>query len=102
MSQEDTREFIGGLSITVVKGTNLAVRDMLTSDPYVVLALGAQVYLYYFYIHNHLFLLLLNLALKQSTTAPNFRKLKRRLKRVILIQYGMRCLRYLYLEIMDL
>nr|CAB3450922.1 unnamed protein product [Digitaria exilis] len=43
MSQEDTREFVGGLNITVVKGTNLAVRDMLTSDPYVVLALGAQI-----------------------------------------------------------
>jgi stromal membrane-associated protein len=44
--QEDTREFVGELNITVVKGTNLAVRDMLTSDPYVVLTLGGQVCLY--------------------------------------------------------
>lgn len=36
-------EFIGVLKITVVKGSNLAVRDMLTSDPYVVLTLGHQV-----------------------------------------------------------
>lgn len=35
-------EFIGVLKITVVKGTNLAVRDMLSSDPYVVLTLGHQ------------------------------------------------------------
>ncbi|ONM21015.1 ADP-ribosylation factor GTPase-activating protein AGD12 [Zea mays] len=39
---EDTREFVGELNITLVKGTNLAVRDMLTSDPYVVLTLGGQ------------------------------------------------------------
>jgi stromal membrane-associated protein len=42
-SQEDTREFVGQLNIKVVKGTQLAVRDMLTSDPYVVLTLGEQV-----------------------------------------------------------
>ncbi|GAB2234328.1 hypothetical protein Droror1_Dr00003576 [Drosera rotundifolia] len=35
-------EFIGVLKIKVVKGTNLAVRDMLSSDPYVVLTLGKQ------------------------------------------------------------
>ncbi|XP_047309303.1 ADP-ribosylation factor GTPase-activating protein AGD12-like [Impatiens glandulifera] len=35
-------EFIGMLKIKVVKGTNLAVRDMLSSDPYVVLTLGQQ------------------------------------------------------------
>ncbi|XP_066322507.1 ADP-ribosylation factor GTPase-activating protein AGD12-like isoform X3 [Miscanthus floridulus] len=39
---DDTREFVGELNITVVKGTNLAVRDMLTSDPYVILTLGGQ------------------------------------------------------------
>jgi len=39
---EDTREFVGQLNITVVRGTQLAVRDMLTSDPYVVLTLGEQ------------------------------------------------------------
>nr|XP_018633193.1 probable ADP-ribosylation factor GTPase-activating protein AGD13 [Nicotiana tomentosiformis] len=35
-------EFIGMLKIKVIKGTNLAIRDMLSSDPYVVLALGKQ------------------------------------------------------------
>ncbi|MQL95126.1 hypothetical protein Taro_027794 [Colocasia esculenta] len=35
-------EFIGVLKVKVVKGTNLAVRDMLSSDPYVVLVLGQQ------------------------------------------------------------
>ncbi|XP_047082414.1 ADP-ribosylation factor GTPase-activating protein AGD12-like [Lolium rigidum] len=39
---EDTRDFVGQLNITVVKGSQLAVRDMLTSDPYVVLTLGEQ------------------------------------------------------------
>ncbi|KAG9439133.1 hypothetical protein H6P81_019298 [Aristolochia fimbriata] len=33
-------EFIGLLKVKVIKGTNLAVRDMLSSDPYVVLTLG--------------------------------------------------------------
>lgn len=41
--QEGMVEFIGVLKIKVVKGTNLAVRDMLSSDPYVVLNLGHQV-----------------------------------------------------------
>jgi Ca2+-dependent lipid-binding protein len=36
-------EFIGMLKVKVVKGTNLAIRDMRTSDPYVVLKLGQQV-----------------------------------------------------------
>ncbi|KAI4372076.1 hypothetical protein MLD38_010358 [Melastoma candidum] len=35
-------EFIGMLKVKVVKGTNLAIRDMLSSDPYVVLNLGKQ------------------------------------------------------------
>ncbi|XP_015688808.1 ADP-ribosylation factor GTPase-activating protein AGD12-like isoform X1 [Oryza brachyantha] len=39
---EDTREFVGELNITVVRGIELAVRDMLTSDPYVILTLGEQ------------------------------------------------------------
>ncbi|KAG8059591.1 hypothetical protein GUJ93_ZPchr0002g24177 [Zizania palustris] len=39
---EDTREFVGELNITVVRGIQLAVRDMLTSDPYVILTLGEQ------------------------------------------------------------
>lgn len=36
-------EFIGILKVKVLNGTDLAVRDMLTSDPYVVLTLGKQV-----------------------------------------------------------
>ena len=36
-------EFIGLLKVTVKKGTNLAIRDMMSSDPYVVLNLGKQV-----------------------------------------------------------
>ncbi|KAG8365666.1 hypothetical protein BUALT_Bualt18G0130100 [Buddleja alternifolia] len=35
-------EFIGMLKVKVIKGTNLAVRDMLSSDPYIVLRLGSQ------------------------------------------------------------
>ncbi|WOL19447.1 hypothetical protein Cni_G28245 [Canna indica] len=35
-------QFIGNLKVKVVRGSNLAVRDMLTSDPYVVLILGSQ------------------------------------------------------------
>ncbi|KAH7536654.1 hypothetical protein FEM48_Zijuj03G0007500 [Ziziphus jujuba var. spinosa] len=35
-------EFVGLIMVNVVKGTNLAVRDMMTSDPYVILALGHQ------------------------------------------------------------
>lgn len=42
-SQEGMVEFIGMLKVKVLKGTNLAVRDMLSSDPYVVLKLGKQV-----------------------------------------------------------
>ncbi|GAB2280857.1 Probable ADP-ribosylation factor GTPase-activating protein agd13 [Dionaea muscipula] len=41
-SSEGMVEFIGVLKIKVVKGTNMAVRDMLSSDPYVVLTLGQQ------------------------------------------------------------
>ncbi|KAI3719636.1 hypothetical protein L6452_20538 [Arctium lappa] len=35
-------EFIGVIKVNVVRGTNLAVRDMMTSDPYVILSLGNQ------------------------------------------------------------
>lgn len=35
-------EFIGILKVKVIRGTKLAVRDMLSSDPYVVLNLGQQ------------------------------------------------------------
>jgi hypothetical protein len=36
-------EFIGILKVKVVRGTKLAVRDLMSSDPYVVLTLGQQV-----------------------------------------------------------
>ena len=36
-------EFIGLIKVNVVRGTNLAVRDMVTSDPYVILSLGNQI-----------------------------------------------------------
>lgn len=35
-------EYIGLLKVKVIRGKNLAVRDMLSSDPYVVLTLGPQ------------------------------------------------------------
>ncbi|KAG4398848.1 hypothetical protein GLYMA_08G124000v4 [Glycine max] len=35
-------EFIGMLKVKVIKGTDLAIRDMMTSDPYVILKLGQQ------------------------------------------------------------
>ncbi|XP_022141417.1 probable ADP-ribosylation factor GTPase-activating protein AGD11 [Momordica charantia] len=35
-------EFVGLIKVNVVKGTNLAVRDVVTSDPYVILILGHQ------------------------------------------------------------
>lgn len=41
--QEGMVEFIGMLKVKVLKGTNLAVRDVLSSDPYIVLKLGKQV-----------------------------------------------------------
>ncbi|CAN1344600.1 Probable ADP-ribosylation factor GTPase-activating protein AGD11, partial [Linum perenne] len=42
MSMVAMVEFIGLVKVNVVKGTNLAIRDMVTSDPYVILALGNQ------------------------------------------------------------
>ncbi|EPS58515.1 hypothetical protein M569_16298, partial [Genlisea aurea] len=43
-SQNSTsvEEYIGTLKIKVLKGTNLAIRDMLSSDPYIILSLGKQ------------------------------------------------------------
>ncbi|KAE8648468.1 hypothetical protein Csa_008809 [Cucumis sativus] len=35
-------EFVGLVKVNVVKGRNLAVRDVVTSDPYVILSLGHQ------------------------------------------------------------
>lgn len=36
-------EFVGLIKVNVVKGTNLAIRDVLSSDPYVILSMGEQV-----------------------------------------------------------
>ncbi|PIN00188.1 hypothetical protein CDL12_27306 [Handroanthus impetiginosus] len=35
-------EFVGLLNVNIMRGTNLAVRDMVSSDPYVILFLGNQ------------------------------------------------------------
>ncbi|KAJ6831476.1 putative ADP-ribosylation factor GTPase-activating protein AGD11 [Iris pallida] len=35
-------EFLGLIKVNIIRGTNLAVRDMITSDPYVILTLGHQ------------------------------------------------------------
>ncbi|KAJ9140872.1 hypothetical protein P3X46_031464 [Hevea brasiliensis] len=40
--EEGMVEFIGLLKIKIKNGTNLAIRDMMSSDPYVVLTLGKQ------------------------------------------------------------
>jgi len=36
-------EFLGMLKVRIVRGINLAVRDLLSSDPYVCAILGGQV-----------------------------------------------------------
>ncbi|KAM5551768.1 hypothetical protein ABKV19_026562 [Rosa sericea] len=43
MSMAGMVEFVGLIKVNVVRGTNLVVRDVVTSDPYVILALGHQV-----------------------------------------------------------
>lgn len=43
-------EFIGIIKVKVIKGTNLAVRDILSSDPYVILKLGKQVSIFVYVI----------------------------------------------------
>ncbi|KAK4770595.1 hypothetical protein SAY87_031127 [Trapa incisa] len=35
-------EFVGLIKVNIVRGMNLAIRDMLTSDPYVIISLGQQ------------------------------------------------------------
>lgn len=47
-------EFIGMLKVKVIKGKNLAVRDVRSSDPYVVLMLGKQVSNLSFLISFHI------------------------------------------------
>ena len=36
-------EFIGLMKVDVIRGTNLAIRDVMSSDPYVIINLGHQV-----------------------------------------------------------
>ncbi|XP_027344988.1 ADP-ribosylation factor GTPase-activating protein AGD12-like isoform X3 [Abrus precatorius] len=42
-NMEGMVEFIGTLKVKVIKGTDLAIRDIMTSDPYVILNLGQQI-----------------------------------------------------------
>ncbi|KAJ6790843.1 putative ADP-ribosylation factor GTPase-activating protein AGD11 isoform X1 [Iris pallida] len=35
-------EFVGLIKVNVIRGINLAIRDVVTSDPYVILTLGHQ------------------------------------------------------------
>ncbi|XP_043703195.1 probable ADP-ribosylation factor GTPase-activating protein AGD11 [Telopea speciosissima] len=35
-------EFVGLIKVDIIRGTNLAIRDVLSSDPYVILTLGQQ------------------------------------------------------------
>lgn len=82
-------EYIGVLKVKVVKGTDLAIRDIRTSDPYVVVSLGQQVRIIYkfraslprfFYHHcdsnieifiggNHLSRMLFFLSLRMTSQA---------------------------------
>jgi stromal membrane-associated protein len=36
-------EFVGLIKIDIIRGTNLAIRDVMSSDPYVIINLGHQV-----------------------------------------------------------
>jgi hypothetical protein len=60
----------------------MAVRDMLTSDPYVILSLGEQVYSFQFLYENH-FNWFAILSLITFVTGTNCRKLRLQLKRAI-------------------
>lgn len=39
-------EELGSLKLRIVRGRNLVVRDLLSSDPYVAATLGTQVFIY--------------------------------------------------------
>ena len=47
--QEGMVEFQGLLKVFVIQGTNLAIRDVRTSDPYVTATIGHQVRFFRFY-----------------------------------------------------
>lgn len=36
-------EFVGLIKVDIIRGTDLAVRDVMSSDPYVMIILGHQV-----------------------------------------------------------
>lgn len=65
-------EFIGLLKVKIEKGINLAVRDMMSSDPYVVLKLGQQVIIFFFplslkFIKSSVFYFMLFICFLEST-----------------------------------
>lgn len=43
--QAGNAELLGSLKVRIVRGRNLVVRDLLSSDPYVAATLGAQVFI---------------------------------------------------------
>ena len=49
-------EFVGLIKVNIVKGTDLAVRDVMSSDPYVMINLGHQVSTIFFGINGSLIL----------------------------------------------
>ena len=49
--QEGMVEFQGLLKVLVIEGTNLAIRDMRTSDPYVTATIGNQVRGFQIYVN---------------------------------------------------
>jgi hypothetical protein len=42
-------EFVGLVKVNIVRGLDLAVRDVMSSDPYVMINLGHQVSKYYYW-----------------------------------------------------
>jgi hypothetical protein len=42
-------EFVGLVEVNIVRGLDLAVRDVMSSDPYVMINLGHQVSKYYYW-----------------------------------------------------
>ena len=82
-------EFVGLVKVNVVKGTNLAVRDMMTSDPYVILALGQQVC---FFFHKYADIILFYFFEKNMLTLlcvePKWTNLVKQVMLVILLLHN--------------
>lgn len=56
-------EAIGVLKVAVVRGKGLVVRDFTSSDPYVILKLGNQVFLKFLYlVSSHSFMILVEVV----------------------------------------